>query len=270
MGLADAYQEAGRSSDAETTYRKAIGLQPNYWAVYNRLGVFYFRTGKYQKAVEMFQRVVALTPDNVRGYNNLGAAYQKDDDFERARSAYATSARLQPNGGAFANQGTLEFFLGRYAEATRAFERAVELVPTNALYWSNLGDAYRWTPGLRSRATAAYERAQKIAREQLRTNPRDASALDTLGISLAKTGKPAEGLRQIEAALAIEPGNPDLFYDAAVVTNLLGRTENAIDWLRRAVDAGLSRKQLEREPEFQNLRGQPAYREVLSPKKASN
>jgi tetratricopeptide (TPR) repeat protein/TolB-like protein len=267
LGLADAYQSVGRNAEAETTLRRAIALQPSYWAVYNRSGAFFYALGRYPRAVEMFRRVVELAPDSVRGWNNLGAAYQQLDRLEEARDAYARSARLDPNDGAYSNLGTLQFFLGRYRESIEAFENAVTLSPNKALYWSNLGDAYRWTPGLRPKAAAAYQRAIALARGQLATDPRDTSAMVTLGLCLAKTGNPAGGLAEVRKALEIEPGNPDFLYDAAVVSNLLGKTDDAIGWLHRAVEGGLGLAQIEREPEFQDLRKTPSYRKAFPSRK---
>ncbi len=267
LGLADAYKSVGRNADAEATLRRAIALQPASWAVYNRLGSFYYALGRYPQAAEMFRRVVELAPDSVRGWNNLGAACQQADRFDEARDAYARSARVQANDGAYSNLGTLEFFLGRYKESAEAFEQALKLTPAKALYWANLGDAYRWAPGLKPKAAAAYARAIAAAREQLATDPRDADGLITLGLCLAKTGKPADGLAEIHKALEIEPGNPDYFYSAAVASNLLGKPEDAVGWLRRAVDGGLGVRQIEREPEFRALRGTSAYQKAFPQRK---
>ncbi|MGH9369436.1 MAG: tetratricopeptide repeat protein, partial [Thermoanaerobaculia bacterium] len=151
-----------------------------------------------------------------------------------------------------------------YSEAAEAFEQATKLTPGKSLYWRNLGDASRWARGLRPKAAAAYQKGIARARDEISTDPRDAWARVTLGLCLAKTGKPAEGLAEIQRALEIEPGNPDYFYDAAVVSNLLGRSEDAIGWLRRAVDGGLGVRQIEAEPEFQNLRKLDSYRRVFS------
>jgi tetratricopeptide (TPR) repeat protein/TolB-like protein len=270
FGLADAYQSVGRNAEAEAAYRRAIELQPNYWAGYNRLGAHYYGRGRYPQAAEMFERVVELTPDSVRGWNNLGAAYQQADRFDRALEAYTSSARVRPNDGAFSNLGTLQFFLGRYREAAEAYEQAVRLTPADALFWLNLGDAYRWAPGMRSKASGAYEKAISLSRAQLSVDPRNADALSTLGLALAKTGKPADGLAEIRKALEIRPGNPEYFYNAAVASSLMGRTADAIGWLRQAVDGGLGVRQIETEPEFQNLRELDEYKRFFSgPKKAA-
>ncbi len=50
-------------------------MRPQYWAVYNWLGTFYYEQARYAEAAAMFRKVVELTPDNNRGYYNLGAMY---------------------------------------------------------------------------------------------------------------------------------------------------------------------------------------------------
>ena len=40
---------------------------------------------------------------------------------------------------------------GMFAEAIEEFQKAVDTDPNNYLYWGNLGDAYRWSPGQRDK-----------------------------------------------------------------------------------------------------------------------
>jgi len=263
LGLAEAYESVGRNGDAENTYRRAVALQPDYWNVYNGLGGFYYRHGHYREAADQFRQLVGKAPDSVRGWNSLGAACQQADRFDEALDAYRRSTQLRPNDGAYSNMGTLLYFLSRYKESAEAFEQAAKLTPAKSLYWANLGDAYRWGPGTRPKAAAAYEKAIARAREEISVDPGDASARVTLGLGLAKTGSPAAGLEEIRKALEIEPGNPDTFVSAAVVSNLLGKPDDAIGWLRQAVDAGMGVRQIEAEPELQNLRMLDAYKKVF-------
>ncbi len=263
IGLAAAYESVGRKEEAEATYRNAIELQPGYWAAYNNLGAFYYAAGRYPQAAAAFRRAAELASDSVRAWNNLGAAYQQMDRLDDAFAAFTRSAQIRPNDGAYSNLGTLQYFLGRYADAARSFAQAVALTPRKALYWLNLGDAYRWTPGMRNKAAGAYQRSIALARESLAADPRDTETLATLGLALAKTGKPAEGMAEIRKALEVEPGNPDTFYDAALVASLMGKPEEAIGWLRQAVDAGLGVRQIEADPEFQSLRKLDSYKKFF-------
>ena len=263
LGLADAYRMTG-DPKAEATYRRALALQPTYWAVYNQLGFFYYRGGRYADAIPMFRQAVTRRPDSVRVYNNLGAALFKIDRFAEARQAYQDSIRISPSDGAYTNLGNLEFYVGNYRAAAAAFEEAAKLTPKKYLNWANLADAYRWTPELASRAAGAYEKAAHLAEGELSVNPDDAAAHATLAICDAKLGRMDPARHHIRRALEIEPTNPDHLLYAAIVAEIAGKKDESIDWIRKAVKAGLGAAQIEREPELKNLRSFPGFDEVVA------
>ncbi len=263
LALAAAYRAAGRSAQAEATYRRALQRQPSYWAVYNQFGSFYYRLGRYPEAIAMFREAVKRRPDSVRAWNNLGAAYFKIDSYAEARKAYESSIRVEPNDGAYTNLGNLEYFVGNYRGAAAAFEEATKLTPGKYLYWTNLADAYRWTPDRKKRAPAAYEKAIELGEGEVRLNPRNASAHATLALCYARTGDSSRARSHIERALEIEVNNPSHYYYAAIVANLDGRSDEAIGWIRNAVSRGLGIASIEHEPDFENLRKLPAFHEAL-------
>jgi tetratricopeptide (TPR) repeat protein len=267
LGLADAYRATG-NSQAEATYRRALALQPSYWAVYNQFGFFYFRSGRYADAIPMFRQAIRRRPDSVRVYNNLGAALFKIDRFADARQAYQSSIRISPSDGAYTNLGNLEYYVGNYRAAAAAFEEATKLTPGKYLNWANLADAYRWTPELASRAPGAYEKAAHLAEGELSLNPDNATAHATLAICYAKVGRMDPARHHIQRALEIEPANPDHLLYAAIVAEVAGKSDEAIGLIRKAVKAGLGAAQIEREPELKNLRSLPGFGEALASAKS--
>jgi tetratricopeptide (TPR) repeat protein/tRNA A-37 threonylcarbamoyl transferase component Bud32 len=267
LGLADAYRATG-NSQAEATYRRALALQPSYWAVYNQFGSFYYRGGRYADAIPMFRQAIRRRPDSVRAYNNLGAALFKIDRFAEARQAYQSSIRISPSDGAYTNLGNLEYYVGNYRAAAAAFEEATKLTPGKYLYWANLADAYRWTPELTSRAPEAYEKGAHLAERELSLNPDNAAAHATLAICYAKLGRLDPARQHIARALEIEPTNPDHFLYAGIVAEVGGKSDEAIAWIRKAVKAGLGAAQIEREPELKKLRSLPGFGEALASAKS--
>jgi len=263
LGLADAYRMTG-DPKAEATYRRALALQPSYWAVYNQLGFFYYRGGRYADAIPMFRQAIRRRPDSVRVYNNLGAALFKIDRFAEARQAYQDSIRISASDGAYTNLGNLEYYVGNYKAAAAAFEEAAKLSPGKYLNWANLGDAYRWTPELAARAPEAYEKAVRLAEGELSVNPDNATAHATLAICAAKLGRMEPARRHIQRALQIEPTNPDHLLYAAIVAEIGGKKSESIEWIRKAVKAGLGAAQIEREPELKDLRGFPGFDEAIA------
>jgi serine/threonine-protein kinase len=263
-GLASTYEQSGQFQAAEQTFQKAIKLRPSYWGNYNRLGRFYLGRGNYQKAILMFQRVIELTPDNRWGYTNSGLAYYDLGRLDEAAAMWRRTLEIRPDAVAYSNLATVTFFTGHYAESVEPFEKAAELEPQNYLYWGNLADAYRWTPGKQDRAKATYARAIGLAKQALEVNPRDTDALGSLAVYEAKSGDLEKARMLIGQALAIAPKDVNVLSEAVEVYTLAAEQQKALDCLKYAVQAGYSRIELEANPELAGLRSNPRYREMMA------
>jgi tetratricopeptide (TPR) repeat protein len=265
LGLAETYKADGKLQEAETSYKRSIELQPNYWAGYNRLGAFYFAHVRYAEAAEMFSRVVQLQPDNQRGYNNLGSMYFQMGRYDEALRVFLVSVAKQPTAQGYSNVGTTNYFLGHYSDAANAFERATQLAPTNYLYWSNLGDAYRSIPtGTAAQANVCYDRAIQLADGELKMNPTGTAVRARLAVCLAKRGNTKRADDEIRVALATDPTNPTYMYKAAMIANVEGRSEDALRLLGSALAHGYGRAEVEHEREFDNLRKDGKLQQLMA------
>ena len=254
IGLADAFGASGRPTEAERTYRRAIELWPGYWAGYSDLAAFETGRGRYREAAGNFRRVTELVPDNPRAFGNLGGVELLAGDFDGALEAFRKSLDLARTGTAYANLGTAEFFLGQYAKAAAAFEAGTRLTPDHYQIWSNLGDARRWNPDMRASAGDAYTRAIELCRKELALNPRQAMAHSTMALCLAKSGRQREGEEHAAESLAIDGSDPTILYNAAIVSHLAGKTDEAVGRIRQALAAGYPKVFVDREPELAGLR----------------
>ena len=164
-----------------------VGLQPSRF--------FYFRGGRYADASLWFRRP-SFSADSVRVYTTLSGV------FKVTGCGLSTAFRVDRSSsdGAYTNLGNLEYYVGNYRAAAAAFEEATKLTPGKYLYWANLGDAYRWTPELASRAPEAYEKAARLAEGELALNPDNAAAHATLAICDAKLGRMAPARHHIQRA----------------------------------------------------------------------
>jgi serine/threonine protein kinase/tetratricopeptide (TPR) repeat protein len=264
LGLAETYKAKGKLPEAEAAYKKSIALTPNYWSGYNKLGGFYANHGRPSDGISMFQKVVELSPDNLRGYNNLGAMYERLGRYDEAVQVFSKSIAKRPTDQAYSNLGTCYYFLGRYADAAVAFERAAKLVPKRQVIWLNLGDAYRWVPGAEAKAAAAYDEAIGLAKTDLQLNAADNVTRARLAACLAKRGDLRSATRQISRAVSDDPTDINVMYNAGVVANVAGAKQAAAQYLKRAVDQGYSRIEIERDPEFSILRESAEYKTIFA------
>jgi len=262
-GLAFAFEQQSKPADAEKTYGRAIELRPNYWAGYSWLGAFYFGQARYSEAERMFRQAAALTPDNFRVLSNLGGIYLMQGRYPEAITVLERSVSLRPTAGADSNLATAYFYQRRFADAARTYEGALKLEERNLTLWRNLAEAYYWTPGKRPEATRACLRAIALARDQLQVNPRDLDVLRNSAYCYAVSGDPKRALESLGLALKIAPNNPNLHFQAALVYMESGQAGQALAWLEKAVRGGYSASTVRDTPNFDPLRGNPRFQELL-------
>ncbi|HSP33452.1 MAG TPA: protein kinase [Thermoanaerobaculia bacterium] len=259
MGLAITHQAIGRAADAEANYKRAISMRRDSANFYNLYAAFLFNSGRFEEAATNFRRVTELQPRSARGYSNLGGADQALGNYDAARKAYETAIAMGPYPDVYVNLGVLEYYVGNYEKAEAALRRAVALAPTHYVAWVALGDTYRWAPGKRAQANAAYEQAVAAARQAIAVNAKDAVAEATEANALAKVGRVREASVEIEHALKIDPTDATVLYSAGVVALLRGNADVAVGWLQRAVNAGYPFPDLQHDPEFRSAHGDPAF-----------
>jgi tetratricopeptide (TPR) repeat protein len=264
IGLARAYADSGNEKEAEKTYAEAIALRPSLWIGHNHLGVFHLVRGRYDEAVKAFNAALTLTPDNIRVLNNLGAAYHQMGRHEDALMTLARSIAERPNAFAYSNRGTCLFFLGRYDESADAFERATALNPDSWVLWVNLGDAYRWAPGTRSKAHEAYRRGIALGEKDLALRPRDGNLLAMLAASHAKMGDTRRAANMAEMAVEASPEDAYALYAAGVAFEVLGNHAKAVEILSAALDLGYSTAEVMLDPELAELRNTPEMKLAMA------
>ena len=262
LGLAEAYKAVGKVNEAEAAYKQAIAMQPQFWGGYNKLGAFYAGHARYADSAKNFERVLQLMPDNLRATINLGAVYAHMGRYEDAISVFSKAIAKKPTDQAYNNLGTCYYFVGRFTEAATAFQQATTLTPSKYLYWENLGDALRWIPAGRPRASEAYDRAIELANRELTLNAHESAARAALAICLAKRGDPPAATKQITRALQEDASSANL-YKAAIIANLRGDPNEAVTWLKKAIDAGYNTADLQRDPELDTLRQNGLLRDLL-------
>jgi tetratricopeptide (TPR) repeat protein len=103
------------------------------------------------KSIFYLNRSVSVHKEYVNGYLNLGVAYFKLKNYNKAKECWDRASEIYPNnpflkrnrellGATYYNEA-MKFGMKQPLEAIRLLEKAVELDPTNADYWYNIGGA---------------------------------------------------------------------------------------------------------------------------------
>ena len=264
LALAAALQKSQDVVGAEQTLLRLVEIRPTSWSGFNRLGGLYFGSSRYEKAAAAFRRAIVLNPDVARVHFNLGAVLLRMGRFEEARTALDESIRISPVAYAYSNLGTAHYLLGRFPEAAASFQRAVDLAPKDYRWHIYLGDALSQIPDQATSARAAYEAALPLVTSDLSVNPADALSVVALGRCLARTGAPERAWSEIRRGVGLAPEDEDVLETAAAAAMVLGKKAEALAWLQKAVARGYGLVEIQRDPDFAPLRGDPAFLKLAS------
>ena len=259
--MAITYDKMEDVTAAGDMFRKAVALAPNNWVGQTRLADFYYRRGDFTSAEEIFRRLIQLAPRNVLGYSNLAVILYTQGRIEEATTYLDQALAIQPSAWLYSTLGTIRFYQGRYRESVRAFEQATTLQPEQYLFWGNLADAYRWLPD-QALAAASYHRAIALLQEQLEVRPEDREKQSVLALYNAKLGQ-LDAVRGLLQSLG-EPTYLDAVYERALIHELLGERQRALDYLERALTMGYPPDEVVNEPEFRALRADPSGQALLA------
>ncbi len=253
IGLASALAAGGRTEEAERTFRQAIAVQPRYAASHIAFGSFLFNRGLSAEAIRAYEQATVLAPDNPDAFNNLGVAYMLAGDFERAGRALERSLAIEPRRGGYSNYGSVQYYLGRYADAEKLFRKAIELAPSDHRLWGNLADTLRFA-GRPEEAREAYRRALELADGELAVNPNHTINQAQAAYYAVELGDKDRARRGIAGALPDGDSNTYVHYYVALTELGLGDREKALAHLRRAKELGYPETLMRAAPELGDLR----------------
>ncbi|MCU1260921.1 MAG: serine/threonine protein kinase with repeat [Bryobacterales bacterium] len=264
LAVAKVTAASDKTADAEPLFRKAIEIGKDHWWPHAELALYRFRRADYAGALQEWNLALRITPDNANVLRSLGATYHMVDRDDEAAAAFQRALEIAPTAGTFANLGTARYFQGRYLDAVSPMEKAVQLMPTQYLYWGNLGDAYRWAPGYAAKAKAAYLRAIQLVRERIAAKPNDPELMSSLAAYLAKSGERQAAIGTVSDVEALARKTPGALFRCALAEELSGNREKAFYFLDAALKAGYSTREVRNEPEFAALRADIHYASLIS------
>lgn len=160
------YVQMWRWAEAETEYKRAIEISPNYATAYHWYSIFLKNHGRYEEATKVIMRAGELDPLSPSIGVNISMMYQLQNDHDASIKKSLKVIELDPNyGRGYEYLGLSYFKVGRKEEAVSALEKAVELTNRQNVVLSELGYVYG-SVGKRNEAMAvAKELEDKYARK---------------------------------------------------------------------------------------------------------
>ena len=202
-------------------------------AVVSGVALCWWNTGPWQSSLRFWRSAVRTCPRTARAQFNLGRTYADISRDALAVAQYRTARRLKPSHvDSIYNQANSLFRLGRTQDAEAAYRDVVAVSPDHYRAYNGLGASLgkqgRYaeaekvflrareidptSPNASQGLMRIYRRAERfqdcvqLAREVLKSRPRDADLHLALGHALAKLGKTQEAVKSVEQAIQLGAG----------------------------------------------------------------
>ncbi len=257
--IAEVYDKLKMPAQAIAAYQKAIELDPDYYAGYHGLGVFYYNHGDYAQAAEQFQKSIERAPGLFDEYTNLGAALDDLGREAEAEKALLTSLKVHETPRALNSMGVVRAYQNKDDEAVSYFKRAVAMDPAEYVYLENLADAERRL-GRQHDANTAYRKAMDIALSALEQDPRKGYDRGFVAYTSARLGDRKRAENEIAQALQMSRGETKVIRNAVLTYEALGQRDRAIQLLKGAKPELL--QEIARNPDLSEFRNDSRFKQL--------
>jgi adenylate cyclase len=253
---------------ARQSFLEAIEIDPGYaraWAGIANCQSFtrlYFGGGEEatKEAERASLRAIELAPDLAEARLARGLALFLSGRVDEAERELNLAIEIDPSiYEAHYIWGRIAFTRGDMREAARHYERACSISPDAFDSWYLMGMALRKL-GENDRARKADLDCIEAVKRQIRVHPDDTRAWTMGAAVFAELGEPERAANWVGRAVAIDPDEPIVAYNAACVYVALGRHEEAMSCLESAIHAGALQKDwIRNDPDLDPLHNHPRF-----------
>lgn len=209
---AKAFLENADYPQALAGLKQVVRLQPENPGVQHQLAFVYRELGQNDRALPHLAKAVRLEPERADARVQLGVmlldAERPGEALSHLRAVYNGEATETEEGSEAVDRIEVGWLLGRALLRTGAAPEALGVFETTA-----------------QRSTAAGV-------------PIPVSAHNEWGNVLAQSGRIEEAAGHFEAALKLEPRNPESLYYMGLIMEAYGRRDDAVRLYRRALESG--------------------------------
>ena len=253
-------------------FKKAIEIDEEYALAYCGLADCYSYLYMYdtssednlKEAILASLQALELAPLLAEAHASRGVALTIRKQYRKAEISFEKAIELNPSlYDAWYHYGRACFSQGKMDKAARLFDEASRHRPDDYQSVFLAAQAYEKL-GIKKLAAKARQRGIAIAEKRLQHNPGDLRALYLGANALVAMGETERGLDWLRRALALEPNDPMLLYNAGCITAMLDMQDEAFFYLEKSFAAGLKQRGwYENDGNLDNLRSHPRFKALL-------
>jgi tetratricopeptide (TPR) repeat protein len=253
-------------------FNRAIEIDPEYARAYAGVAdacsllykYFDAREANLRQADSASRKAIELEPELAETHVARAVAMSMALNFTEATEEFDRALRLDPkNFEASYWYGRMHLTKGNFEEAVKLFERAALIRPEDYQIPGFLAQALE-PLGRLDEAKAQFRKQVRLVDEHLELNPDDPRACILGAIAHASLKDEQKSMEFAARAIAADPDDPMLLYNAACNYSQLGRLDEAISALEQAVDRGYGdRPWMEHDSDLDQVRQLPRYKALL-------
>jgi protein O-GlcNAc transferase len=216
------HQQAGRLTDAEAHYQRALSIDPNQFEALHFLGLLEAQRGRLAEADRLVERSLSINGMRAEAHSNhariLRQMGRPQDAIARCDRALAINPFLVD---ALILRGNAQRDMLQLIEAMASFDRALGANPSHPLAHYNRGLTLL-ALGRERDALVSFDKA-------LALRPGDADCLIARGHALAALLSQDEAVRSYDEALAVRPGDTDALLGRGDTLHKMNRWQEALE-----------------------------------------
>jgi tetratricopeptide (TPR) repeat protein len=231
LDLAIAYFNAKQYEKALVAASKALAIAPENAGAHQMLGKTYFMLGDLGKSIGELESAAKFAPNDIDVVYTLGIAYLRNRQPTEAKQLYNSLIK------AFGDQPQLHVVIGRayrqsglMRDASEEFRKAIALDPRFPRAHYYLGITYLLDEDQKKLAEALEEFKLEVA-----ANPDEFLGNYYLGVVYNFQRQWDLALTCLQKASALQPNNPDPYFQLGQTYQELNNHQQAIEVLKKAI-----------------------------------
>jgi tetratricopeptide (TPR) repeat protein len=228
-----ALEQQGKIAEAETVWRALSQAQPANPEPYAHLGLLEAHQEHYAEAIAFYRKAMALNPAMPRLRFNLGLAYFKAGEYKDALLQFNPLFKREPPASDESQRlailiGMSHYGLGEFAAAAPYLKQAADRDPQNLPLLLSLAHSCL--------LSAQYPCVLDEFHHIIALNPESAEAHVLAGEALDEMKDPVSAIRELRAAVAANPKEPNVHFGLGYLLWTQGQTQEAAQQFQAELD----------------------------------
>ena len=240
--IAEAYFSSGKNKEALSEFEKLAKQFPQEYQLHEKIGELYLQNKDFSQAIAPFQKALSIEPENFFAQLNLARAYNFSGEREKALLIYRSILSKRRDRKLQVEMADLLFDIQQFTEAFKIFQQILEEQPDlwqvrlklatglyrqkefslaarqlETLIQTQPNHAGIWIlAGYNALDQGDYAQAQQAFQEVLILGEDQGNTLLRLGQVARLQGRPWKGIKYLDWALTVKPGDQEILIEKAM------------------------------------------------------